>query len=229
MGTLLVSVLAACCAGPAHAQAGGPNIPLDLWPRVLAHAAAEELRPPRRRCESDERDGEWVALAARLRGYDHALRGGPAVEGAPQTDAEISALLRDALAERGWPDPCELGDRASKQLWFVVQHTPDPDLLNASAAFFEAAADYGFIPGSQLATLRDRVLMRAGEPQIYGTQYVCDPDAGQRMRWATQDEDGLEERRRRAGLIPARWELRIMNHNRAPCAAADGALNPTTP
>ncbi len=191
------------CAGPSHAQAGGPNVPLDLWPRVLAHAAAEELRPPRRRCESDERDGEWVALAARLRGYDHALRGRPAVEGAPQTDAEISALLRDALAERGWPEPCDLGDQASKQLWFVVQHTPVPESLNASATFFEAAADYGFIPGSQLATLRDRVLMRAGEPQIYGTQYVCDPDAGRRVGWATQDEDGLAARRVDPGPLGA--------------------------
>ena len=121
------------------------------------------------------------------------------------------------IVERGWPHPCDLGDRATKQLWFVVQHSPDRALLSAGLDYFEDAAEYGFVPGSQIATMQDRVRMRAGEPQIYGTQYVCDPQTGLRVRWRTENEDGLDDRRRRAGLIAAAWELRIMNHDRAPC------------
>ncbi|MCR9128926.1 MAG: hypothetical protein NXI12_05345 [Alphaproteobacteria bacterium] len=211
------AVLAAGCSGARETASDGPNIPLDLLPRVLAHAAAEELREPQERCESDQRDETWLALADRLRAYDRALRGGPGVEDAPQTDAEISALLQDAVAERGWPHPCDLGDRASKQLWLVVQHSPDRELLGEGLDYFEQAAAYGFVPASQVVTLRDRIRMRAGEPQVYGTQYLCDPQTGRRVRWRTEDADGLAERRRRAGLIPASWELRIMNHHRAPC------------
>ena len=217
------TVLMAGCSSDGEPRANGPNIPLDLWPRVLAHAAAEELRAPQRRCESDQRDETWLALADRLRAYDRGLRGGPVIEGAPQTDAEISALLHEAIAERGWPHPCDLGDRASKQLWFVIQHSPDRELLGEGLDFFEQAAAYGFVPASQVATLRDRIRMRAGEPQVYGTQYVCDPQSGRRVRWRTEDEAGLEDRRRRAGLIPAAWELRIMNHDRAPCGTGEGA------
>jgi len=195
----------------------GPQVPLDLWPRVLAHAAAEEMRPPERRCESETRDQDWLDLTERLRSEDRALRGGPPVEGGARSDAEITARLHSVLAERGWPDPCDLGDRAAKQLWFVVQHSPDSALLRQDIDFFEEAAAYGFTPYSQVATMRDRILMQAGEDQMYGTQYVCDDDTGRRVRWRVADAAGLDERRRRVGLIPAKWELRIMNHGRGPC------------
>jgi hypothetical protein len=89
----LAAFMAVGCGGARETRSDGPNIPLDLWPRVLAHAAAEELREPEERCESDRRDETWLALAGRLRAYDRALRGGPIVEGGPQTDAEITALL----------------------------------------------------------------------------------------------------------------------------------------
>lgn len=211
-------LLAACgCAAPAEPSQSGPNVPLDLWPRVLAYAAAEELREPERRCPDRERDQAWLDLAEALRAEDRALRGGPTVEGGAASDAEITARLRAALDERGWPHPCDLGDRASKSLWFVVQHSPDRALLREGLDFFEEAGAYGFTPFSQVATMRDRILMGAGEDQVFGTQYVCDAETGRRVRWPVDDEAGLDERRRRAGLIPAAWELRIMNHRRAPC------------
>ena len=65
------------CAASEDAASTSPNIPLDLWPRVLAHAAAEEMRAPQQGCETGQRDQAWLALAGRLRFYDHALRGGP--------------------------------------------------------------------------------------------------------------------------------------------------------
>ena len=215
-----VFILAVCagCTAPADQVRSGPNVPLDLWPRVLAHAAAEELRAPEKRCEARTRDQDWVELAETLRAQDRALRGGPDVEGGAVSDAEITARLRTELEARGWPHPCDLGDRGSKDLWFVVQHSPDRALLRDGLDFFEDAAAYGFTPYSQVATMRDRILMQAGENQVFGTQYVCDIETGRRVRWPVADEAGLDDRRARAGLIPARWELRIMNHGRAPCA-----------
>lgn len=214
---LIFAVSGGCAAEPTKDT--GPNVPLDLWPRVLAYAAAEELREPERRCMDRERDQAWLDLTEALRAEDRALRGGPAVEGGALSDAEITARLRAALDQRGWPHPCDLGDRASKSLWFVIQHSSDRALLREGLDFFEEAGAYGFTPSSQVATMRDRIRMQAGEDQVCGTQYVCDAETGKRVRWPIEDEAGLDERRRRAGLIPAAWERRIMNHRRAPCTA----------
>lgn len=213
-----IAAVCAACAAPADPARSGPQVPLDLWPRVLAHAAAEELRKPDRVCEARARDKAWIALSERLRASDRALRGGPPAEHGLASDAAITALLRAELDHRVWAEPCALGDRASKDLWFVVQHSPDRSLLREGLAFFESAAAYGFTPYSQVATMRDRTRMQAGEDQVFGTQYVCDGETGRRVRWPVEDEAGLDERRARAGLIPASWELRIMNHGRAPCA-----------
>lgn len=216
ISSLLVVGLGSACSGM-EGRAAGPSIPLRLLPGVLAHAAAEEMRTPDLRCESGERDPDWAELAAELRAHDYARRGGPPVDGQAMTDAEITARLRAEIDARGWPDPCRLGDRAAKQLWFVVQHSPDEALLRDGLAYFETAAAYGFVPRSQVATMHDRVLMRTGEPQIYGTQYLCDPHTGRRERWRTADPEGLDARRRQAGLIPADWEERILNHRGARC------------
>lgn len=213
----LILLLISACSGSQDGRDAGPSIPLHLLPGVLAHAAAEEMRTPDLQCENGERDPDWAALAAELRAHDYARRGGPPVDGQAMTDAEITARLRAEIDVRGWPDPCRLGDRAAKQLWFVVQHSPDEALLRDGLAYFETAAAYGFVPRSQVATMHDRVLMRAGEPQIYGTQYLCDPHTGRRERWRTADPEGLDARRRQAGLIPADWEERILNHRGASC------------
>ena len=205
------------CSAPSREETDAIRIPIDLLPRVIIHAAAEEMRSPERRCENPVRDEDWIALAEELRSADMALRDGSGGQDAMSSDAEITARLKLELETRGWPSPCALGDRASKQLWYVVQHSPDRGFLEDSLGFFEEAASFGFVPYSQVATMRDRILMYAGEPQIYGTQFVCDPDSGMWVRWELAEPDQLEGLRKRAGLVPPAWEMRIMNHRRPPC------------
>lgn len=213
----IVVMAASGCSAPSREETDAIRIPIDLLPRVLVHAAAEELRPPELRCENPVRDEDWIALAEELRAADVALRDSSGGQGGMTSDAEITARLKLELETRGWPSPCALGDRASKQLWFVVQHTPDRALLDDSLGYFEEAASFGFVPYSQVATMRDRILMYAGEPQIYGTQFVCDVESGRWVRWELAEPDHLEDLRRRAGLIPGEWEERVMNHGRPPC------------
>jgi len=37
------------------------------------------------------------------------------------------------------------------------------------------------LSGSHLALLQDRILMREGKPQIYGSQIINDPDTGEQI------------------------------------------------
>lgn len=80
LGAFFLALTGAGCAAPADATSTGPQVPLDLWPRVLAHVAAEELRAPERRCEGQGLDPAWMELSETLRPQDRALRGGPPVE-----------------------------------------------------------------------------------------------------------------------------------------------------
>jgi uncharacterized protein DUF6624 len=67
---------------------------------------------------------------------------------------------------------------------------------------------------ADLAYLMDRVLMRRGEPQIYGTQYHQVRD-GPLELWTVRDPSGLDQRRIALGLEPAAA-------NRARLLAAEG-------
>lgn len=215
--SLLALGLVCSCGSNAKTNSNQISIPLDLLPRVLAYAALEEMRTPIRQCNSQGRNTRWIDIIDELRASDLALREGSNRTETYQSDSEITRRLSEEIQANGWPDACELGDSTSKKLWFIIQHSPDRELRRSSIDFFEQAADYGFIPNSQLATMHDRILMHDGEPQIYGTQYLCNSDTGEYERWDTMDIENLETRRENAGLIPGPWELRIMNHRRTPC------------
>jgi hypothetical protein len=63
----------------------------------------------------------------------------------------------------------------------------------------ESAVVAGESPLWQLAYLKDRVLKRDGEPQLYGAQYVVGEN-GKSVPYKIQDEANVDARRREAGL-----------------------------
>nr|WP_150136038.1 DUF6624 domain-containing protein [Streptomyces hyaluromycini] len=65
----------------------------------------------------------------------------------------------------------------------------------------------------QLAYLTDRVLVAAGEPQLYGTQYTDDPDGSNQRLQPVADPDQLDERRAAMGLdTAAEYDQRMRGH-----------------
>jgi hypothetical protein len=53
-----------------------------------------------------------------------------------------------------------------------------------------------------LAYLEDRILMRQGKKQLYGTQYKLDSETNEMKLWEVEDPDRLNERRASVGLPP---------------------------
>jgi len=107
--------------------------------------------------------------------------------------------VRAILDSAGWLGPDDIGSRASGALFLVIQHadlkTPEIYLPEARLAVEERK----LLPSS-LAMLEDRIAMRNGRPQIYGTQVKV--DNGVSRLWAIRDEETVNERRAAVGLGP---------------------------
>jgi hypothetical protein len=63
------------------------------------------------------------------------------------------------------------GDFASQAVWLVIQHS-DLELQKQYLPQLEEAERNGDLPPAMIATLKDRIDVREGRPQKYGTQ--CD-------------------------------------------------------
>ena len=117
------------------------------------------------------------ALAAELRRMldeDQAVFGVPPSTYAQKQEVSLRHRTRLAqiVAEHGWPTIGLVGRRGAQAAWLIVQHADDdPDFQLRMLPLVRAAAAAGEIAGSDAAYLEDRVLVNAGRPQRYGTQF----------------------------------------------------------
>jgi hypothetical protein len=89
----------------------------------------------------------------------------------PTGRLQRQALLRQILAEFGWPGIRLVGEDGASGAWIVVQHADDDVAFQRwCLTQLEAAYRQGEARGSHLAYLTDRVLGNEGKPQLYGTQ-----------------------------------------------------------
>lgn len=107
---------------------------------------------------------------------------------------QITAIIDSA----GWLGPEDVGN-GSGTLWLVIQHA---DLATQEKYLPEmrSAVEEGKASRYHLAMLEDRVEMRNGRPQIYGSQVKV--DNGVSRLWTIKDEETVNERRAAVGMEP---------------------------
>jgi hypothetical protein len=143
-------------------------------------------------------------LGARC-GADQALRRLPMDEPGlfdrlAAVDADNQAWLQRVVEERGWPGRSLVGPDGAHNAWLLAQHAPDLDFQVRCRDLVAAAVDTGEATPAQLAYLDDRVRMRQGRAQRYGTQIRIVDDRP--VPFELEDPDGVDERRRAVGLEP---------------------------
>jgi hypothetical protein len=117
-------------------------------------------------------------------------------------DGEYTLRLKQIIAKVGWPGKSLVGPDGAGAAWLLVQHADaDPAFQKRCLQLMRKAAVRGEIRKPDLALLTDRVLVAEGRKQRYGTQFVWDSHGVMTMR-PTEDEPGLERRRRAMGLPP---------------------------
>ena len=125
-------------------------------------------------------------------------------------DSSNTAWLKDYVSQWGWPTAQQVGRDGVEAAFLIVQHAVhDTAFMRAMLQPIEQAYRRGDLEGGAVALLTDRVEVKAGRPQIYGTQlslregrWVLDPIA---------DSSAVDARRQRLGLPPLAEYLRLVD------------------
>ncbi|HTL05600.1 MAG TPA: DUF6624 domain-containing protein [Gemmatimonadales bacterium] len=184
LGTGLAAALGACRPG-AH----------DPPAAVLAEARREQAE--RGKTDQAVREGfgtGGVVDLAQIRVMAH-------------TDSANTNWLKAYVARWGWPTTAQVGAEAVENAFLIVQHAVhDTAFMHAMLPAIQQAYRRGDLKGGEVALLTDRLEVKAGRGQVYGTQLslkdgrlVLDPIA---------DSAGVDARRRRMGLPPLAVYLR---------------------
>ena len=139
---------------------------------------------------------------------------------AAKDSANLAAVSR-ILDERGWLGADVIGGRGNMTLFLVVQHADLATQEKYLPLMREAVRD-GRAQGSSLALLEDRVALRQGRRQTYGSQIGTDPADGSSRVLPLDDPLRVDERRATVGLGPLADYARRMNVDWDPVKYAEG-------
>jgi hypothetical protein len=119
--------------------------------------------------------------------------------------------VTNILDKYGWLGADAVGERGNSALFFVIQHA-DLKSQEKYLPMIRQAVKDGKANGSQLAMLEDRVAIRQGRKQIYGSQITRDNQSGKYSISPIEDEPNVNKRRAAVGLMPLeeyvkRWNI----------------------
>lgn len=108
--------------------------------------------------------------------------------------------IEEIIAEQGWPKKSVIKGSAASTVFLVIQHA-DIDIQEKYLPLMKAAADEGEASWSSLALLIDRVNLRQGKEQIYGSQVYREDDGSFYVK-DLKDPEYVNQRRAKVGLGP---------------------------
>lgn len=114
-------------------------------------------------------------------------------------DSTNLSRVQEILDTYGWLSPDDVGFNGSQALFLVIQHADLPT-QEKYLPMIRKAAHNGKTQPSNLAILEDRVALRQGKKQIYGSQVWTDPKTGKKYVDLLDDPDGVDKRRAQVGL-----------------------------
>lgn len=109
--------------------------------------------------------------------------------------------LTKILDERGWVGPELVGGQASHTQFLVIQHA-DLEVQEKYFPMVKEAVEKKQLRPSSFALLQDRMALRQGKLQIYGSQLAAHPETKQYYLQPMIDPDRVDERRAEIGLSP---------------------------
>ena len=113
-------------------------------------------------------------------------------------DLSNTRRLKQIIAQHGWPGRTVVGPIGGQAAWLLVQHA-DHDLAfqQRCLPLLEQAVQDQEASTSMWAYLTDRVRVKEGRPQVYGTQLD-----GMLQVLPMEEETRVDERRAEVGLLP---------------------------
>jgi hypothetical protein len=126
-------------------------------------------------------------------------------------DSENTIKVCEILDQYGWLGPDKIGAAGNQTLFLVIQHS-ETAIQQKYLPMMREAVKNKNAKGSSLALLEDRVALREGRKQIYGSQLSTDNATGITTLSPLEDPDHVDERRASVGLQPLadyikKWKL----------------------
>lgn len=109
--------------------------------------------------------------------------------------------VADILENYGWLSEAEVGRNANLALFLVIQHAPYKLQLHFEGKV-QKAFEQGKLKPAHYALFKDRILLRQGKKQLYGSQIGRLPDTGEKYILPLEDPDKVDARRKSMGLEP---------------------------
>lgn len=107
--------------------------------------------------------------------------------------------IEKIIDERGWLGADIIGKQGNSTLFLVIQHS-DLETQLRYLPMMREAVNKGNASGSSLALLEDRVALRQGKRQIYGSQIGRDQETGEYFVSPLIDPENVDKRRAEVGL-----------------------------
>jgi hypothetical protein len=108
-------------------------------------------------------------------------------------------VIKNILDKRGWLGANIIGELGNITLFAVIQHS-DLETQVKYLPMMREAVKKGNADASSLAMLEDRVAVRQGNRQIYGSQIAADQDTGEYYVSPLIDPENVDKRRAEVGL-----------------------------
>ena len=145
---------------------------------------------------------EWLNELRNTNGEDHpgfqlvAAKLKIVEEEVEVQDQKNAKRLEEIISQYGWPDRSATSRMANKAAFLIVQH--NFTIQEKYLPVMLASAKNGETPAGYVAYLQDRILMKNGEPQLYGSQMLV--INGEQRLWPIADMEKVDERRKEMGL-----------------------------
>mgnify|MGYP006366749009 FL=1 len=109
--------------------------------------------------------------------------------------------VKEILDTYGWVGADKVGRQGNETLFLVIQHS-DLETQKKYLPMMRQAVKKKNATPSSLALLEDRVALRQGKMQIYGSQIGVDEETGKMYVLPLEDPDNVDKRRAEVGLDP---------------------------
>lgn len=123
------------------------------------------------------------------------------IEAMDKVDRDNTAWLVDFVGKTGWVDATRFGRNAAFHAFLLVQHSGHLALMMAALPKIEEDVKAGKASAQDYALLWDRLRLKLGEKQRYGTQ-IGTNKAGERVVLALEDRENVDKIRKEIGLPP---------------------------
>jgi hypothetical protein len=124
-------------------------------------------------------------------------------------DADNTKYLKSLVQDLGWIDAKRFGRETATRAFLIVQHSGDLRLMQAALPEIEKDMRSGIGDPQDYALLYDRLKLRLGERQRYGSQ-IGQNAKGDPIVLPLEDKSKVEEFRKAIGLFPLSKYLEIM-------------------